>query len=97
LLRHPAVRAPFLAGLRAPTILLPAVSAPGTSEPDATALRSVLAHELAHLARGDCWWNLLGRLACALAWAQPLLWVVCRRLEQSSEEVCDLEVLRQGC
>ncbi len=91
LLVSPRVSSPFLAGFRHPAILLPAGDA---ERLDATALRSILAHEVAHLARRDCWWNLLARVACALAWMQPLLWLLCRRLEQASEEACDLEAVR---
>ena len=66
-----------------------------TSAP--TALRAILAHELAHLARRDNAWTLAARLLCALLWPQPLLWVLCRRLEQIGEEACDQAVLAQDC
>jgi beta-lactamase regulating signal transducer with metallopeptidase domain len=94
LLESARVRSPFLFGLWRPAILLPSSH---LSDYDAFGLRAVLIHELAHLARGDCWWNLLARLCCAVGWVQPLLWILCRRLEQASEEVCDLEEVRRGC
>lgn len=88
------VRSPFLAGLWRPSILLPAGF---EQEFGGSALRAVLAHEVAHLARRDGGWNLLARLACALGWFQPLLWRLCRRLDQAGEEWCDQEVLAQQC
>jgi beta-lactamase regulating signal transducer with metallopeptidase domain len=88
------VRGPYLSGFRRPAIVLPASYADDFPE---TALRAVLAHEVAHLARRDCWWSLGARLICILGWMQPLLWWVCRRYEQSVEEACDEEVVRHGC
>ena len=78
LLTHPSVRSPFLAGLRRPAIFLPT-----TYEADfePAALRAILAHELAHLARRDNAWTLAARLLSALLWPQPLLWALCRRLD----------------
>lgn len=94
LLAHPSIQSPFLAGLRHPAIFLPA-----TYDTDfgPTALRAILAHELAHLARHDNAWTLAARLLCAALWPQPLLWLLCRRLEQIGEEACDQVVLAQDC
>ncbi len=91
---HPSVRSPFLAGVRHPAIFLPTAH---ESEFDPAALRAILAHELAHLARRDNLWTLAARLLTALLWPQPLLWVLCRRLEQAGEEASDLAVLAQDC
>ena len=87
LLTHPCVRSPFLAGIRRPAIFLPTTY---EADFDPTALRAILAHELAHLERRDNAWILAARLLSALLWPQPLLWVLCRRLDQTSEEACDL-------
>jgi len=94
LLCHPSVQSPFLAGLRHPALFLPAAY---EAEFSPTALRAILAHELAHLARRDTAWTLAARLLSALLWPQPLLWVLCRRLEQIGEEACDQAVLAQYC
>ncbi len=94
LLVHPAVRSPFLAGILRPTVFLPD-TAEADFPPDA--LRAILAHELAHLARRDCAWTLFCRVLCAVLWPQPLLWLLCRRLEQIGEEACDEAVLAQDC
>ena len=87
--RSPFVSTPCVTGLRRPAILLPeeAISMP---------LRDVLIHELAHLRRRDCHWNLLRRLALAVFWFQPLLWRLSRRIDTSSEDVCDDHVLQSG-
>lgn len=74
------VPSPFLTGLWRPAILLPASY---RADFDSPALRAILAHELAHIARRDCVWNLLARLVCMVGWVQPLLWILCRRLEQA--------------
>jgi beta-lactamase regulating signal transducer with metallopeptidase domain/protocatechuate 3,4-dioxygenase beta subunit len=87
-LRTPFLSSPCLDGLRRPAILLPE---------DAEAnLRETFVHELAHLARRDGLWNLLRRTATALLWAQPLLWVLSRRMEVTAEEVCDDYVVQFG-
>jgi beta-lactamase regulating signal transducer with metallopeptidase domain len=93
-LANPFVRSPILIGFSHPAILLPI-----SHERDFTgaALRAILAHEVTHLARKDCWWNLAARLTCAVGWVQPLLWGLCRRMEQVSEEICDRHVVEQGC
>jgi len=94
LLTHPSARSPFLAGVRHPAIFLPTTY---KADFDPAALRAILAHELAHLERRDNAWTLAARLLSALLWPQPLLWALCRRLEQTGEEACDLAVLAQDC
>jgi protocatechuate 3,4-dioxygenase beta subunit len=59
-------------------------------------MRDVLIHELAHLARGDCYWNLLRRIGTALLFFQPLMWRLSRRLDSTAEEVCDDYVVEFG-
>ena len=88
-LMHSDVKSPLLVGLLRPAILLPAMeeSAHLAASPE------VLTHELAHLARRDCAWHLLSRLATALLFFQPLLWVLARQLEETAEEVCDNYVI----
>ncbi|OJW05644.1 MAG: hypothetical protein BGO49_22265 [Planctomycetales bacterium 71-10] len=86
--RSPFVPGPCLDGLLRPMILLP-------EEVDGDE-RDAIAHELAHLARRDAWWNLARRLASALLWPQPLAWRLSRRLEATAEEVCDDVVVSLG-
>jgi protocatechuate 3,4-dioxygenase beta subunit len=94
LLSHAKVQAPFLSGFLRPAIVLPANYA---ATLDASIMRAILLHELAHLSRRDCWWKLLAGTVCAVLWVQPLLWVLCRRLEQASESWCDEVVVSGGC
>ncbi|MCW3054499.1 MAG: blaR0 [Chthonomonadales bacterium] len=84
----------YLAGLRRPVILLPDAY---TTDFDATALRAILAHEIAHIALRDTWWTWGARLLCTVCWMQPLLWLLCREREQVCEEVCDMAALTQDC
>lgn len=86
--RSPFVPGPCLDGLLRPMILLP-------EEVDGDE-RDAIAHELAHLARRDAWWNLARRLATAMLWPQPLAWLLSRRLEATAEEVCDDVVVSLG-
>jgi beta-lactamase regulating signal transducer with metallopeptidase domain len=79
---------PCLVGCGAPAILLPT---------GAPTLRSeVLIHELAHVRRRDCLWNLMARVVVALFWFQPLMWVLARRLERTADEACDDFVVAYG-
>lgn len=81
------VDTPFLLGVLRPKIYLP-------SDLPQEALGPVLAHERAHLARGDHWWKPLGFLLLAVYWFHPLVWVAyvlfCRDLELA----CDERVIR---
>jgi len=87
------IRSPLLTGFFRPAIVLPA-------EEEALSagqhLRATLVHELAHLSRRDCLWNLLARVLCAAAFFQPLVRVLTRRMEEASDEVADDAVLSQG-
>ncbi len=87
--RSPYLPSPCLAGLRRPVVLLP-------EEFEAVSLRDVLIHELAHLRRRDCHWSLLARLATAVFFFQPLLWILSRRIDATAEEVCDDYVVQLG-
>ncbi len=54
---------------------------------------AVLAHELAHLRRGDHWVRRLEALACGLYWWDPVAWWVRREVERAEERCCDAWVL----
>lgn len=58
--------------------------------------RSVLRHELAHIARHDAAIQMAGELLRLFQWINPLVWIVCRRLRDESEYACDDAVLRDG-
>jgi beta-lactamase regulating signal transducer with metallopeptidase domain len=88
-LRSPCLPSPCLAGIRRPAVLLPEVD-------QSLSIREVLIHELAHLRRRDCHWNLLRQMATAAFFFQPLLWKLSRLLETTAEEVCDDYVMEFG-
>jgi BlaR1 peptidase M56/carboxypeptidase family protein/TonB-like protein len=56
----------------------------------------VLAHELAHVKRGDWAVQIAAELLCAAYWFNPLVWVAARRLRLESEQACDDAVLKMG-
>lgn len=59
-------------------------------------LRGLLAHELAHLIRGDQWWLLCGRLlAVCLGW-QPLNRIALREWQRASEYLCDAWAIQRN-
>ena len=53
----------------------------------------VLAHERAHVARRDVWWNAFAALLCVLHWFNPVAWWALRRFRTDQELACDAEVL----
>jgi hypothetical protein len=79
-------------GIRQPVVLLPIESRSWSAQ----RRHAVLAHELAHVKRGDCLAQLLGQAARALHWFNPLAWLAWRRLLAESERACDDLVLAQG-
>jgi len=79
-------------GLFRPAIILPR---PATEWSEERA-RMVLAHELAHVARGDWAVQMLAELVRAVYWFNPLAWLACRRLRHESERAADDAVLRRG-
>ncbi|QDU41909.1 BlaR1 peptidase M56 [Symmachiella dynata] len=52
-------------------------------------LRSLLAHELAHLVRRDIWWLCMGRLLCTAFAYQPLNFWARRQWQRAAEFLCD--------
>jgi len=75
-----------------PQVLIPA-SALGWSE---ARVRTVLAHEIAHVVRHDWLVQSIAEVLRALLWWNPLAWLACRALRHDSELACDDAVLRGG-
>ena len=82
---------PILVGLIRPRLFLPSKWSSWTSEE----LRGVVKHELAHLERRDIYVLILQAMATALFGANPLIWLLNRRLMYVRELRCDEAVLRE--
>ena len=80
------VRSPFIIGLFNPIIYIPY----GVEEP---ALTYVLAHERAHIKRGDHIIRILSWLVLCLHWFNPLAWLAFYLMGRDMELSCDEKVL----
>ncbi len=76
-------------GLWQPTILLPAHALQSQEPSTASALRAILAHEWAHIERGDLWLLAFGRLLLILLYMHPLYWLLRRRVLADQELLAD--------
>lgn len=81
------VSSPFILGVFRPVIYVP-------SGLDSEALEYVLAHENAHLRRGDHFWKPLGFIILSVYWFNPLCWVAYILLSRDIEYACDEKVIR---
>lgn len=77
----------FVLGFVKPEIYIPA----GIS---GQARQQILAHERTHLDKGDHWIKMLGFLALAVHWFNPLVWVSYVLLCKDIEMACDERVVR---
>jgi murein DD-endopeptidase MepM/ murein hydrolase activator NlpD len=89
---------PFTAGLLRPVIVLPrsVASADDPALLDPVLLDSVLAHEMAHVARFDALWLTLQHWLRALYFFHPLAWIANAQLSDARERLCDRLVLSAG-
>ncbi len=83
---------PVVLGVWRPVIVVPR---PMLGAP-ATGRRSLLAHELAHVAHADALLRVAGSVALAIYWPSPLAWVARRRLRATAEHAADDAVLQAG-
>ncbi len=81
------VATPFVLGIVRPKIYLP-------YQIDDEAREYVVAHEKAHLKRGDHITKLVGFLILAVYWFNPLIWIAYILLCKDIELACDEKVLR---
>lgn len=56
-------------------------------------LSTLLAHELAHIRRGDLWVRVLELTTSVLFWWHPVVWWARRRIREAEEEACDAWVV----
>jgi TonB family protein len=87
---HPSLLAAF--GILRPTVLVPRAARPWSDE----RIAIVLAHELAHVKRGDWIVHLLAEILRAWHWFNPMAWLACTRLRHESEQACDDIVVSRG-
>jgi beta-lactamase regulating signal transducer with metallopeptidase domain len=88
LLTSDELRSPVSWGLMRPVIVLNHDAAEAHDEAEA-----IIAHELAHVARLDWAKLLLARIAVAIFWFNPLVWMLAREAHQLREEAADDAVL----
>lgn len=81
MVKHDLAR-PLLVGVARPTILIP-------PDLDATDLRMVLAHEMAHIRRRDLQYGWLVVILEALFFFHPVTWILKRELRMAQEIACD--------
>lgn len=87
------VPSPFILGVLRPRIYLPFGLEAGAQE-------MVLAHERAHLRRGDQLWKPLGYLILTAYWFNPVCWLAYILFCRDIEAACDEKVVRElgeGC
>lgn len=81
------VESPFVLGLLKPRIYLPYTLGEA-------AMDNVIAHERAHIRRGDHWWKPLGFLVLSVHWFNPVIWLSYILLCRDIETACDEKVIR---
>jgi bla regulator protein blaR1 len=91
-LLHESVAGPMTCGVFHPAILL-SRDTEAWSEED---LGRAIGHELEHVRRADWFTHCLARIACAVYWFHPLVWIAWRRLALEAECACDDGVLTRS-
>lgn len=89
LLTSSELRSPVSWGILRPTIIVDRAAA---LRPDRA--EAIITHELAHVVRLDWLRLVLGRIAIALLWFNPLVWILVRQAHQLAEEAADDAVLQ---
>jgi TonB family protein len=72
-------------GRRHPTVLLPETF----FALDPTAQRTVVCHELLHVARGDWLWIVVEEMVRALFWFHPAVWWLVEQIQETREQLVD--------
>ena len=92
LMRGDRLGVPVTWGVVYPVVLLPEDADEWPEE----RRRYVLVHEMAHVKRLDALTQLVGQVALALFWFNPLMWIAVRRMQLEREHACDDYVLLHG-
>lgn len=80
------VVSPFLLGIIHPRVYLPSDMKEENKE-------YVIAHEKAHMSRGDHWWKPLGFALLTIYWFHPMMWLAYILFCKDIEFACDEKVL----
>lgn len=91
-LLHESLPGPMTCGALQPAVILPTDARTWPSED----LRRAIVHELEHVRRGDWVSQVLARVAAAMYWFHPIVWVASRQLALEAERACDDAVLGEG-
>jgi uncharacterized protein (TIGR03435 family) len=91
-LLHESLPAPVTCGIVRPAIVLP----PDTQAWEAEDLNRAIVHELEHVRRFDWTSHCLARIARAVYWFHPLVWVAWRQFALEAERSCDDAVLARS-
>lgn len=86
IVESPHTSSPCVLGLSTPKLVLPWGTTNRLSREE---LRDVFLHELAHIKRSDLPAIWIVEAMRILHWFNPIVWYVCRRMEQDREEACD--------
>src|SRR2546422_3972899 len=81
---------PAVLGWFRPVVLLPVRALTGLTEAQ---IEAVIAHELAHIRRLDCFVNLFQIAAETLLFYHPAVWWVSQRIRAEAENCCDDEAI----
>lgn len=81
------IDSPFVLGLLRPVVIVPT----GLSQEE---LDYILEHERTHIRRGDQWVSLLGFVAVAVHWFNPVIWLSFSLMRKDMEMACDESVLQ---
>jgi HEAT repeat protein/beta-lactamase regulating signal transducer with metallopeptidase domain len=85
LLETDRIKVPVVFGVSRPRLMLPSQAKLWPRE----RLRAIFIHELGHVKRHDILFLFLAKLACAMYWFNPLVWIMERNLFLASECACD--------
>jgi TonB family protein len=87
-----SISGPMTCGIVRPAIVL-SQDAPTWNDDE---LGRALVHELEHVRRFDWATHCLARVACAVYWFHPLVWIAWRRLALEAERACDDAVVSRS-
>ncbi len=92
LLVTPEPISPYIVGLWRTKIVIPESILESL---DTRRKRYIVAHELAHLCRGDVWTQWIFALTSLLHWFNPLAWWTIRQMKAAREAACDDMVIQR--